>query len=99
MKKNYRLVILLVITCLSYTAQVITPFSIKHQVTQKGGIVYLANVATHCAINPPSSSGSCLSGANQAPPGGTYQDNSFNAVYVDIDGDATTYMSSSDSLN
>jgi hypothetical protein len=95
------LTILLFFSVSFYFSQVITPFTVKNQITQKGGIVYLSNVATHCNINPPAIAGTnaCKTGALQNPPSGSYADNDFNAVYVDIDTDATTFMSSSDSLN
>ena len=98
MKKQIYSIVLFLIALTSFS-QVITPFTVKKQITQKGGIVYLANVATHCAINPPVAGGACQTGALEIPPAGAYQDNSFNAVYVDVDGDATTFQSSSDSLD
>lgn len=97
--KNKIYSIVLFLFAFTAVSQVITPFTIKRQMTQKGGIVYLSNVATHCAINPLTAGGTCQTGANQVAPAGNYQDNDFNAVYVDIDGDASTFMSTSDSLN
>ncbi|MFY7965664.1 MAG: hypothetical protein ACOVO1_12265, partial [Chitinophagaceae bacterium] len=79
-------------------SQVITPFSIRYQTTQKGGIVYLANAAVSCAANPTTVGGSCQTGSVAVPPSGTYRNNDFNAAYVDIDGNSTTFQSSSDSL-
>lgn len=81
-------------------AQVITPFAIVHQTMQPGGIVFLANTSIGCSANPPISTvTSCSTGANEMPPLGSYKDNDFNAAYIDIDGDASTFMSSSDALN
>ncbi len=79
-------------------AQVITPFNVRYQTTQKGGIVYLANVAVGCSSNPQTSGGSCQTGSTAVAPAGTSNNNDFNQVYVDIDNDATTFQSSSDSL-
>ncbi len=79
-------------------AQVVTPFTKRFQVTQKGGIVYLANVATGCSSNPQTSGGSCQTGSTAVAPAGTANNNDFNQVYVDVDGDVSTFQSSSDSL-
>lgn len=81
------------------SAQVIKPFAIRYQATQKGGIVYLANSAVSCAANPPVAGGACQTGTAQNPPSGSYINNSYNAAYVDIDGLPSTFQSSSDSLN
>lgn len=75
-------------------AQLITPFTIRYQTTQKGGIRYVSNTAVSC-----SASASCTSARNEVAPAGTGTDNGFSAAYVDIDSDGTTFMSSSDSLN
>ena len=84
----------------SIKAQVISTFTTVYQTTQKGGIVYLANTALGCSQNPPSvaASATCAAGTTVMPPAGVLQDNNFPAVFVDIDGDASTFMSSSDSL-
>jgi hypothetical protein len=98
--KLFLLVILLLITVNFLKSQVITTFTPIYQVTQKGGIVYLANSSIGCAANPPISSvTTCSSGVNQVPPSGTYRDNDFNGTYVDFDNDVNTVSSSSDSLN
>ena len=76
----------------------VTSFTKRFQVTQKGGIVYLANVATGCSSNPQTSGGACQTGATAVAPAGTANNNDFNQVYVDVDGDASTFQSSSDSL-
>ncbi|MBM3917330.1 MAG: hypothetical protein FJ349_06900, partial [Sphingomonadales bacterium] len=77
-----------------YSAQLVSPFTIRHQTQQKGGIRYISNVSVTC-----NSSTSCDAALAQAPPTGTGQNNSFSMSYVDIDSDPTTFMSSSDSLN
>jgi hypothetical protein len=74
------------------SAQLITPFTIRYQTTQKGGIRYVSNTSVSCT------GGGCAAGRAEVPPGGTSTDNGFTAAYVDIDADATTFSSSSDSL-
>jgi gliding motility-associated-like protein/uncharacterized repeat protein (TIGR01451 family) len=71
--------------------QVIDPFSIRYQNQQKGGITMLANVSVSCT--------NCSSTTAEVPPNGTGTDNAFTMEYVDIDNVASTFMSSSDSLN
>jgi gliding motility-associated-like protein len=92
MKKFY-LAFLFLLTAFIGAAQVITPFTIRYQATQKGGIRYVSNTATTCA-----SSAACTNAKAEVPPAGTSSDNGFNAAYVDIDSDGTTFQSSSDSL-
>ncbi|MFM7644004.1 MAG: hypothetical protein ACKO5N_04350, partial [Sphingomonadales bacterium] len=77
-----------------YSAQLVSPFTIRHQTQQKGGIRFISNVSVTC-----NSSTSCAAAQAQAPPTGTGQNNNFTMSYVDIDSDPTTFMSSSDSLN
>ncbi|MGB0933018.1 MAG: gliding motility-associated C-terminal domain-containing protein [Lishizhenia sp.] len=71
------------------SAQTVTPFTIRHQVNQKGGLVMLANVSVDC---------NGCSANNELPPGGSGNNNSFSATYTDIDTDPSTFMSSSDQL-
>ncbi|RYE18475.1 MAG: hypothetical protein EOP51_21880, partial [Sphingobacteriales bacterium] len=75
------------------TAQLITPFSIRHQTTQKGGIRFLANGILSCGTGT-----SCNTGRSEVPPAGTSQNNNFTMQYIDMDGNASTFSSSSDSL-
>ena len=75
-------------------AQLVSPFTIRHQTQQKGGIRFISNVSVTC-----NSSTSCTNAQAQIPPSGTGQNNSYTMSYVDIDSDPTTFMSSSDSLN
>ncbi|RYY58033.1 MAG: T9SS type A sorting domain-containing protein [Chitinophagaceae bacterium] len=74
-------------------SQVVTPFSIRHQTTQKGGIRYVSNSALTCAA-----SGACVTAQSQTAPSGNAQNNDYNSAFIDMDGDAATFMSSSDSL-
>jgi gliding motility-associated-like protein len=70
-------------------AQVLKPFSIQHQVNQKGSLKFLANSFISC--------NACAATA-EVPPAGTGIDNNFTGTYVDVDGDPLTFSSSSDSL-
>lgn len=75
-------------------SQVVSPFAIRNQIQQKGGIRFVSNVSVTC-----NSSTNCTTAQNQVPPSGTGQNNNFTMGYVDVDGDPSTFMSSSDSLN
>ncbi|MCC6635254.1 MAG: hypothetical protein IT251_07115 [Chitinophagaceae bacterium] len=92
-KKSLLVIVLFFLHILCYS-QVVTPFTIRFQATQKGGIVFVSNSSVSC-----SASASCTTAKNQIAPAGTGVNNSFNDAYVDVDNDATTFMSSSDSLN
>ncbi|MFN5311905.1 MAG: hypothetical protein ACK5AU_05285, partial [Flavobacteriales bacterium] len=82
--------------CLGANAwsQIVSPFTIRHQTQQKGGLKFLSNVAVSCNA----STTSCNNATSQMPPTGTSMNNDFTETYVDIDGDPSTFMSSSDSL-
>ena len=71
--------------------QVISPFNIRYQVQQKGGIVFVSNTSVSCDVLG-------CAGSAQVPPGGGAADNDYRNRYVDFDGDPTTFSSSSDSL-
>lgn len=90
MKKLLLFIVLFSLGILS-VAQVITPFKIRKTVTQKGGIIYLSNTSSKATPDNIVQ--------NEMPPSGTGYDNNFTNTYVDIDGDASTFMSSSDQLN
>ncbi len=68
--------------------QVIKTFKPVYQQTQKGGIVFISNVATTCRI----------ADTNAMPPSTGTSNNSYPSYYVDRDGDPTTFSSTSDSL-
>lgn len=90
MKKLIIFACFILLTILTF-GQVITPFTVRKSVTQKGGILYLSNtssMATPANIVQ-----------NETPPGGTGYNNNYTNAYVDIDNDASTWMSSSDSLS
>lgn len=71
------------------TAQIVDPFTIRYQVNQKGGLVYLANTSVGC---------NCTANS-EMPPSGSSDNNDFSMSFVDIDSDASTFMSSGDQLN
>ncbi|MEY4351756.1 MAG: hypothetical protein RL078_1835, partial [Bacteroidota bacterium] len=87
-------VIFVFATSFAALSQIVTPFAIRHQTQQKGGLKFLSNVAVSCN----STQSSCTAATGQMPPAGTSMNNDFTENYVDIDGDPTTFMSSSDSL-
>ncbi len=83
------LLLLLVVNFLGFS-QTLDPFTLRYQNLQKGGIRIISNVslgASNSALN------------NQIPPGGTGYNNQATMGYVDVDGNPSTFMSSSDSLN
>ena len=72
-------------------AQVITPFTVRKTITQKGGIIYLSNTSSKAVPDNVVQ--------NEMPPAGTGYDNNFINGYVDIDADLSTFMSSSDKIS
>lgn len=98
MKKLLHIFSILLFISFSVNSQVVTSFTKRFQTTQKGGIVYLANVAVGCSSNPQTSGGACQTAATSSAPGASANNNDFNQVYVDVDVDASTFQSSSDSL-
>ena len=61
---------------------------------QKGGIKFLSNVSVSCG----SGTNNCATAQQQQPPSGTYSNGAFAMSYLDVDNDASTFCSSSDSL-
>jgi hypothetical protein len=78
------LFILLMVCTNHLYAQVIAPFNIRFQATQKGGIRYISNTSVTC------SGVGCGAGRTEVPPAGMSTDNGFTAAYVDIDVDGST---------
>ncbi|MEN9302204.1 MAG: hypothetical protein RL264_633, partial [Bacteroidota bacterium] len=86
----------ILVTQVSLIAQVVSPFNIRYQTNSKGNIVILSNVAITCN----SSNSNCGTYQQQLPPTGNHnQDGSITQDYIDIDSDAGTWMSSSDSMS
>jgi gliding motility-associated-like protein/uncharacterized repeat protein (TIGR01451 family) len=93
MKKIVTSIISLFILSATF-GQLVTPFTIRYQTQQKGGITFISNSAVTCDGGV-----GCGAGQAEIPPVGSATNNGFIADYIDIDSDTNTYMSSSDSLN
>jgi gliding motility-associated-like protein/uncharacterized repeat protein (TIGR01451 family) len=89
MNKIYILFLFSTIFLLQNSAQIIDPFSIRYQVNQKGGMIFLANTSLTCDC----------SANDEMPPGGSSDNNGFSLNYIDIDSESSTYMSSGDQLD
>ena len=74
--------------------QIVSPFSVRYQTNAKGGIKIASNVVLSCG----SGTNNCATAQSQVPPNGTFSNGAFSMAYVDIDNDANTFMSSSDSI-
>ena len=75
-------------------SQIMVPFVKRYGVTQRGELVMVSNSILTC-----NGGASCTSAENEVPPSGTSDNNGFNSAYIDIDGDPTTWSSSSANLN
>lgn len=89
----------LVLVCIAMNAQLISPFTSIYQTNQRGGIVFLSNASLGCSGNPAIATGTCLSGSLETPLLGTTRNDDYSSVYIDIDSDVSTFMSSSDRLD
>ena len=85
---------LFVVSYSNLHAQIISPFNARYSTSQKGGIRILSNVSVSC-----NSGGTCSSATAELPPNGSSSNGGFTMNYIDIDGNSSTFMSSSDSLN
>ena len=93
-----RFIVVISFLCLNcnYFSQIVSPFNMRYQTNQKGGITILSNLALTCN----SSNNNCSTYQNQFPPNGNHnQDGGVTMGYVDIDATPLTWMTSSDSLN
>ncbi|MFZ4455559.1 MAG: gliding motility-associated C-terminal domain-containing protein [Bacteroidales bacterium] len=88
MKRTFFLSAILILT-LGLNAQVMKPFNIAFQKTQRGGITYLANSGLKFYSKD----------STAMPPDAGVSNGSLYSQYIDIDNDPSTFMSSSDSLN
>ncbi|OUT69720.1 MAG: hypothetical protein CBB76_07840, partial [Crocinitomicaceae bacterium TMED16] len=92
---KFLVTILLFFFSISFHSQVVSPFDIRFQANQKGGIQMISNVALTCN----GANQNCGTFQNQFPPNGNHnQDGGVTMDYVDIDNVGSTFMSSSDSL-
>jgi uncharacterized repeat protein (TIGR01451 family) len=71
-------------------AQIVRNFTPRFTTNQSGDVTLIGNTLMTC------SGGGCANGQNGN--GGLLNDNDFTMVYVDVDGDATTFNSSSATL-
>jgi gliding motility-associated-like protein len=94
--KTFKIVVFLVVLFIAnlVNGQIVSAFNARYQANQKGGIVFLSNVSVTCTTGT-----TCTTAKAEVPPTGSYSNGSFTMNYVDIDSDASTFMSSSDSLN
>lgn len=88
MKKLVYCFVLLFFFVQTVSSQIVDPFAIRYQINHKGGLVFLANSSIGC---------NCA-GNTEMPPNGSSDNNDFSMSFVDIDSDASTFMSSSDQL-
>ncbi|MBI1798942.1 MAG: DUF11 domain-containing protein [Candidatus Eisenbacteria bacterium] len=72
-------------------AQVVRAFTARTNLSMNGDITLIGNTLMSCTGN-----GACANGRNGT--GGSINDNDFNMAYVDVDGDASTFSSSSATL-
>lgn len=73
-------------------AQIVRAFMTRYSSNQPGDITLIGNTIMTC-----SNGGTCANG--QAGTGASINNNNFTMVYVDVDGDATTFSSSSAGLS
>ena len=76
-------------------AQVIRNFAPRFTTNQPGQVVFVANTIMTCSTTGVNG-GNCVNARNGI--GGVINDNDFNAQYIDIDSDPTTFNSSSATL-
>jgi hypothetical protein len=78
--------------------QIVQPFSIRFQTSQKGSITMVSNTALTC--NPNTNGCNTATAFSTNSSGSTSNSNNgWTMQYTDMDGNASTFMSSSDSLN
>ena len=94
MKNKFLILCLVLITGNDVFSQILIPFTKRYSVTQKGGLVMVANSILTC-----NGGASCVTGQNEIPPAGTQVNNNFNSAYIDVDGDAATFSSSKADLS
>ncbi|HYK75460.1 MAG TPA: hypothetical protein VEV16_00655, partial [Daejeonella sp.] len=103
MRKNLSLLLLVLIGVLSGSlgnkvyGQVVTPFNIRYQIEQRGGIVYLSNNSL-TAKDYDKNNSSANKAVKENPPKGSSNNDSFTSVFIDVDNDNSTFNSSSSDL-
>ena len=94
LNKNQLIVLLVFFLTQSLHSQIVQSFSPRFQANQKGGITVISNVSVSCG-----SASGCSSAQGQTVITGGNSNGAYTQSYVDIDGNSSTFMSSSDSLN
>ncbi|MEO8234368.1 MAG: T9SS type B sorting domain-containing protein [Flavobacterium sp.] len=107
--KNYILSVLILLCSYNITAQVVTPFTQRlagGSLKLKGDIVFVGNNIVNRTNTNPTYDGAnnvtnqaVLTAEANTPYNGTLANNNFNFDYIDIDGDPTTFSSSTADLN
>lgn len=99
-KQNLLALFIISAFSISAVAQPVVPFRARYTATQKGSLVYVSNNFISCTVGTTSSGISCDSAKNIPPTAATQKDNnSYPAAYIDIDGDPSTFSSSSANLS
>ncbi|TQM49443.1 putative repeat protein (TIGR01451 family) [Arcticibacter tournemirensis] len=83
------LIISLILQAVKVNSQTVSPFKLRYQTEQKGGIVYVSNTILSCE--------NC-DAVNELPPNGKSDNNNFIMHYIDIDASTETFSSSSADL-
>ncbi len=82
------------------TAQTVVPFTARYSTTQKGSLIYVSNSFISCTSGALSGTITCDSARNCSTTSGAQKDNnSYPSAYIDIDGDPSTFSSSSSNLS
>ncbi|MFM9988377.1 T9SS type B sorting domain-containing protein [Flavobacterium sp.] len=107
--KNYLLSVLILLCSYNITAQVVTPFTQRlagGNLKLKGDIIFVGNnIVNRTTTNPTYDAANnvtnqaVLTAEANTPYNGGLANNNFNFDYIDIDGDPTTFSSSTADLN
>jgi gliding motility-associated-like protein len=107
--KNYLLSVLILLCSYNITAQVVTPFTPRlagGNLKLKGDIIFVGNnIVNRTTTNPTYDAANnvtnqaVLTAEANTPYNGGLANNNFNFDYIDIDGDPTTFSSSTADLN
>jgi len=92
--KRFFILITLLTVHFSVNSQIVSPFNARYQNNQKGGISFISNVSVSCG-----SANGCSAAQQQTLVTGGNSNGAYTQSYVDIDGNSSTFMSTSDSLN
>lgn len=93
--KNLLLLTFILLTSKMLLAQSVAPVNSRYAATQKGNIVFVSNNILSCNGAAPG----CSIAQYEMPPAGTSSNTAYTMQYIDVDGDATTFSSSSADLS